>query len=276
MADETPPRTVVLFHWQDAVSPGVLARLDAAGFHVQPHRPAGPSLLQDVAVAAPVAILIDLDRRPATGRDLALFLRQRKATRALPLILVGGDPAPVAAMRDLLPDATYTPWADIVPALQQALATPPRDLVVPRSQFVPYAGRSTAAKLGLRPGGAALLVAAPAGVVAALEPLPAGVEVITVARDQPIKRPAQAILLWFVRSRAELARDLAAVADQTQAGPVWLAWPKQKGSLAGDLTLPWVRQTGLAAGLVDFKICSLDDTWSALCFAWRGPPEETA
>jgi hypothetical protein len=50
---------------------------------------------------------------------------------------------------------------------------------------------------------------------------------------------------------------------------LWMIWPKKSSKLASDLTQQIIRETGLSHGLVDYKICSLDDTWTGLCFAKR-------
>jgi len=52
-------------------------------------------------------------------------------------------------------------------------------------------------------------------------------------------------------------------------GPVWIAWPKKSSDLAGDVSEKDVRALGLKAGMVDYKICAIDATWSGLCFALR-------
>jgi hypothetical protein len=52
---------------------------------------------------------------------------------------------------------------------------------------------------------------------------------------------------------------------------LWLIWPKKTSALAGDLGEKQVREMGLAAGLVDFKICAVDEVWSGLAFALRKP-----
>ena len=52
-------------------------------------------------------------------------------------------------------------------------------------------------------------------------------------------------------------------------GSVWIAWPKKSSSIVTDLTPQHIRETGLASGLVDYKICAIDETWSGLRFARR-------
>jgi hypothetical protein len=47
---------------------------------------------------------------------------------------------------------------------------------------------------------------------------------------------------------------------------LWILWPKQTSKLQTDLGQQLVQEAGLAAGMVDFKICSIDETWSGLRF----------
>jgi cytolysin (calcineurin-like family phosphatase) len=53
------------------------------------------------------------------------------------------------------------------------------------------------------------------------------------------------------------------------AGGLWIAWPKRTSAMATGLSQADVRKIGLAAGLVDYKVCAIDETWSGLKFAWR-------
>ena len=71
----------------------------------------------------------------------------------------------------------------------------------------------------------------------------------------------------FVRSRRELEAQLVAVGRTAAARQTaWFAWPKKASAVKTDLDGNVVRETGLSAGLVDFKVCSIDDTWSGLAF----------
>ena len=65
-------------------------------------------------------------------------------------------------------------------------------------------------------------------------------------------------------SRRDLARRFDAVAEAVGEGTLWVAWPKQSSDLAGDLTEDGVRDVALPSGLVDTKVCAIDDTWSGL------------
>ena len=78
------------------------------------------------------------------------------------------------------------------------------------------------------------------------------------------------VILAFVRSAAALGRELPALARGMRQGrTLWIVWPKKTSPLAGDLGEAKVREMGLAASLVDYKVCAVDETWCGLAFAAR-------
>jgi CheY-like chemotaxis protein len=255
--------SVRLIHWHPAEAQERAGRLQALGFQVHHAAPNPPVLLKELAANPPAAVVIDLSRLPSQGRDLAVLLRERKGTRGIPLVFVGGEPEKVARLRALLPDATYTSWEEIGEALAQAIAQPPAAPVVPGSTFAAYAGRPLAAKLGIKANTVLTLVGAPEGFAAKLGELPPGVEV----RQESVA--GGDLTVWFVRWREELAGGLWRTAAAIGQGALWIAWPKKAAGLASDLSQQMVREAGLAAGLVDYKVCAVDETWSALLFRRR-------
>jgi hypothetical protein len=76
--------------------------------------------------------------------------------------------------------------------------------------------------------------------------------------------------MWFVRSSKELSRGIRKIAADLDQGLIWIAWPKKTSTIASDLSQVAVRSVGLANGLVDFKVCAIDATWSGLLFKRRG------
>ena len=122
-----------------------------------------------------------------------------------------------------------------------------------------YSGTPLPRKLGLKPGMRVAWPTAPAHFEGLLGPLPDGVRV---------KRRATAPLdlaVVFVTRRADLARRLpglqAAIAPD---GAVWAAWPKRASGVQTDMTEDVVRELALPLGLVDVKVCAIDETWSGL------------
>jgi hypothetical protein len=107
------------------------------------------------------------------------------------------------------------------------------------------------------------LVGAPERFAGTLEGLP---EDVTI---RPDARGSADLTLWFVRSRRDLARRIARMAGRAEAGGLWILWPKRMSGVPTDLTQEDVRRAGLGAGLVDYKVCAVDATWSAFRFARR-------
>ena len=252
-----------LIHWNSAEAQARAATLQAAGYAVAYDLADSMALLQQLRNDPPAAIVIDLTRQPSHGRDMALALRGYRDTRNVPLVLVEGDPQKVERIRELLPDATYTTWSRIRSALKRAIAHPPAAPIVPRSRMEGYAGKPLAVKLGMRAGLTVDLQGAPAGFRELLGELPAGVSV----RDGV--QAGCDLALWFVRSRGDLQSGMDGMAARLGDRPLWIIWPKQGSALAGDLTQQDVRQAGLAAGWVDYKVCAVDATWSGLLFRRR-------
>ncbi len=81
------------------------------------------------------------------------------------------------------------------------------------------------------------------------------------------------LIVWFIRLRIELLERITEMRNLTGNGGLWIAWPKKasrkEGGIVSDLTENIVRDTGLAVGLVDYKVCAIDATWSGLKFAVR-------
>src|SRR4051794_28465675 len=127
-----------------------------------------------------------------------------------------------------------------------------------------YSGTPLPQKLGIKPGARVALVRAPEKFERQLAPLPEGVRLRTQARG------AQDVVLFFATREAELERRFDGLARSVApAGGLWIAWPKRTASVATDLREGLVREIGLAHGLVDNKVCAVDDTWSGLRFVYR-------
>jgi len=255
-------RFVRLIHRRSKTGTERVERLRALGYDVDDEPFAGVRSLVRMAAAPPDVVVIELGHAPSQGRDVAIAIRERKGTRRVPLVFVDGDPAKVDAIRALLPDAVYAPWDKIDKAVARAIARPPAHPVVPSSRLAGYAGTPLPKKLGIKAGVRVALIGAPGLIAATLGELPAGVVLLGTADGADL-------VVWFVRSRAELEEGIEAMAAREPSRGLWIAWPKRTSALAGDLGQRDVRAAGLAAGLVDHKVCSVDVTWSGLRFARR-------
>jgi hypothetical protein len=129
-----------------------------------------------------------------------------------------------------------------------------------------YAGSPLLKKLDIKPDLAVALVAAPEGFEDLLGELPEG----ATLRTRMTKETGLAI--WFIRSR----RELDVTADYLGArlcggGSAWVVYPKQTGQYRVDFNLNDVRATMLEAGMVDYKVCSVDADWTGLKFTRKKP-----
>lgn len=266
---------VRLVHWNEAEAKERAKLLRAAGYEAAFQLPAGPAFLRELRERLYAAVVIDLSRLPSHGRELAMSIRVQKSTRHLPLVFLGGDAEKVGRIRALLPDATYTEWSRVRTALRHAIAHPPAAPVAPSSVLAAYAGTPLVKKLGIKPQSVVALVGAPAGFSKTLGALPSG------AKLRASTSGRCDLALWFTRTRREMERGVRPLAARTGAAPLWILWPKKqsvrarsprsnhgrrKAAPTSDLTQQIVREVAMARGLVDYKICAVDNTWSGLLF----------
>ncbi|MGD0993463.1 MAG: DUF3052 domain-containing protein [Gemmatimonadales bacterium] len=122
-----------------------------------------------------------------------------------------------------------------------------------------YSKRSLVDKLGIKPGASVLILEAPKGYANTLGPLPTGVAVAKALKAH------LTFIHLFVTKRADLERRFAALQKAlAPAGMLWISWPKKASGVPTDVTEDVVREVALARGLVDVKVCAVDDTWSGL------------
>jgi len=211
----------------------------------------------------PDTFIIALDRRPSNGVAIGVLIRQRKTVRDVPIVFAGGTRESVSAARRLLPDARYTRWGSVTGAVSAASGRAHRKLAVPGTMDG-YSGTPLARKLGIRGGLDIALLGAPDDFESTLGDLPEGVRLRREARGAPD------LVLVFTKSRAELQRRLPVARRLAGTrGNMWLAWPKKTSGVHTDLNFDVVQKLGLGTGMVDFKICAIDATWSGLRFGQK-------
>lgn len=127
-----------------------------------------------------------------------------------------------------------------------------------------YSGTPLARKLGYKAGDNACAIGAPANYRKLLAPLPAGVTFgarLTKAHD---------LVHVFTARKAELARTLATCRKTLGPGAtIWISWPKKASKVPTDITEDTIRALALPMGLVDVKVCAVDETWSGLKLVLR-------
>ncbi|HWN99268.1 MAG TPA: DUF3052 domain-containing protein [Blastocatellia bacterium] len=127
-----------------------------------------------------------------------------------------------------------------------------------------YSGTPLAKKLGIKEGFRVALVGAPKGFRGELEGLPKNVKFVTSIEA------SLDLIVFFAKSRSELMANFSRLAAKlAPAGMLWISWPKKASGFATDLSDGIVRQTGLDEGLVDTKVCAVNDVWSGLKFVIR-------
>ena len=136
-----------------------------------------------------------------------------------------------------------------------------------------YSGTPLPKKLGIKPGFRVQLVSAPADV---LEELREALASCAMVRDGKRKGSNHGdndpldFAMLFTKSQADLKREFRRVEKMLQpAGMLWVSWPKKSSGVASDLDDNSVREIGLAAGLVDVKVCAVTEIWSGLKFVRR-------
>jgi hypothetical protein len=122
-----------------------------------------------------------------------------------------------------------------------------------------YSGTPLVQKLGIKEGHKVALVGAPSGFDLGM--LPTGATLQNGLRG---KTPLDVIVV-FVKTRDDLVNQIAACRPRMQeAAGMWIGWPKKSSGVATDIVEQTIRDVALPTGLVDNKVCAIDDTWSGL------------
>ena len=122
-----------------------------------------------------------------------------------------------------------------------------------------YSGTPLATKLGIKSGCRVFLSNAPKNYAALVAPLPDGVQMaarISASTD---------LVHLFITDRRELERTLRRVLTKSRSdAPIWVSWPKKSSGVPTDITEDTIRAVALPMGLVDIKVCAVDEVWSGL------------
>jgi hypothetical protein len=252
---------VRLFHWNAEEAATFIASLQAAGHKVDYDEKIVPGLFSGIRNSPPEAFVIFLARLPSQGREVATALRGFKATRHVPIVFVDGVPEKVETVRSHLPDAVYTSRGRMATALRKALAHPPASPVVPTQMMDRYAARTAAQKLGIAEGASVALLDPPRDYGKVLGQIPNRVTFVEGGG------PGCAVTLWFVQDAQAYQSALPRVRTLAGRTKLWILWPKRRNREPAAISEQIVRDAALALGLVDYKICSVNERWSALAFA---------
>ena len=127
-----------------------------------------------------------------------------------------------------------------------------------------YSKRSLVDKLGIKPGNRVYLGNMPSDYLSLLGPLPSGTRLV-----KSLAAPCE-FIQFFVKDKAELEASFPKFKKAlTPDGTLWISWPKAASKVPTDLNENVAREIGLRTGLVDVKVCAVDDVWSGLKFVFR-------
>ena len=152
---------VRVIHWREAEAKPLLDACRGAGFEVDYLPGDGGATCRAIRAKLPDVFAIDLSRRPSHGLELAIWLRNTKQTRPIPIIFIGGEETKVSKLRAVLPDATYCELPKVVATLKKVIRAASRSPVTPTPIMNRYSERSAAQKLGIVEGGKVTVIEAP-------------------------------------------------------------------------------------------------------------------
>ncbi len=248
---------VRLIHWKASEATELLENLKSTAYKVSYQEQADSTLLTKLKSLPPDAVVIDLSRLPSRGREFAVALRGSKSTRHIPIVFVDGAPEKVEAVRRMLPDAAYTSRSRLAIVLKKAIQNAPADPVIPARMMERYAGKTACAKLGIGAGARVAVIDPPANYPLVIGETPGGFE---------FQENGQCpVTLWFVQDLAAWRSALRRIRGLAGGSKLWILWRKRT-----EITLKRLREDAAAVGLVDYKICSVNQTWSGTLFAIRG------
>lgn len=252
---------VRLLHWNanEAATHRELLRI--AGYDVEYDHEFRPGMMRLWRESPPDAFVIDLSRLPSQGREIAIALRQSPVTRCIPIVFCDGVEEKVRRIQAELPDAVYCRSGTLRSSLKRAIANPPKNPVKPTSMMDRYASKTAAQKLGVKESSSIALIDPPQDYKRVLGEMPANVELL---EDTGVIAP---VTLCFVREVDSLQRTLSAVRELAGATKLWILWPKKAFQAGGTVTERLLREHAIQLGLVDYKICSVNQVWSAMLFA---------
>jgi CheY-like chemotaxis protein len=255
-------------HWNAAEADEYIEKLRNQGFDVEYDERPNSHHFAEWRTTPPDLFLIDLTRLPSHGREAGVALRNYKALRTVPIVFLDGEPEKAEQVKQILPDAIYVQAAKLVPTLKRVLRTGPvKQAAKPVAMMERYGNRSIAQKVGIEPHSAVALWESPGQIEQMLEGLPDGVHWV----EPDDERATLAIL--FARDEESVDEAFLLALRHPHLKKIWVArrkagtGPKKLGAVSENL----VRETGLARGFVDYKVCALSNEWSGLLFARKKP-----
>ena len=256
---------VRLICWKEDLARERAALLKAARLEVDASPLNTSRLIGRIMENPPSAIVIDLDRMPSHGLAVGVVLR-RSVIRAPHSAGIrrrrGGKsrPHPPGIARCRLHSLERHR-----PSVRRAVKSAPADPVKPRPLMERYESSGLVRKLGLKPGMVCALIQAPEGFEESIDDLPEDSRISAEDRRRTPASPSGS----YAPARKWNSPPTAPALRLPQGASLWIVYPKRSGRYSADFTLTDVRAAALSVGLVDYKICAVDDDWTGLKFARR-------
>jgi hypothetical protein len=261
-----------LLSFKAALVPERSKLLRSAGFTVNADPMRSASGIVGHFKANPVdAVVIDLDRLPSQGREMAIVLRNSKSTRPIPIVFVGGLEEKVSRLRNEMPDATYAEWnRQLAPAIHRAIASAPSAPIQPTPHMQRFSGSNLVHKLGITENMPVPIIGDSASITELLDPLPPGA---TLTRRIA---PETKLALYVVHSLSDASAAYDhATAHLPQPASFWIIHPKRTPKQSVDFTQEDIRLDGVNRGFVDYKVCAVSDLLSGLKFTRPRRPKKS-
>ncbi|WP_158748854.1 hypothetical protein [Acidobacterium sp. S8] len=255
---------VRLVSWNDEIARQHSQEISQLGYRVEASSLHGTSAyITHFSSLSPAIVLIDLDRLPSHGREVAIVLRRSKTTRHIPIVFAGGLEEKVARLHSELPDAVFTSWKQVKKALKQAITSPPIAPVHPVPHMQRWSHSSLTRKLGIFEKMDIALIGDMDGEIAEIiGELPE--DAVLGSRITETTR----LVLYVAHSlRETLAEVHHAQAHLPEGASFWIIHRKSAAKQRSDFNQNDVREAGLDGGFVDYKVCSVNSQWSGLKFA---------
>jgi CheY-like chemotaxis protein len=251
-----------VIHFKAAEAGSLIEGLRTAGHEVEYDQKVDTALFRVIRSAPPNAFVIDLTRMPSHGRAVAVLMRQSPKTRHIPTVFVDGEAEKIALIRRQLPDAIYTTRAKLRSAVKAALSSRVENPVAPGPIFS-YHTRTAAEKIGIPKGATVGVIDPPRDYLRVIGALPDGVEFVEGAQA------GCQLLLWFLHNPDTYLEMLPRMRAWVAKARLWVLWKKGGTTRAGAVTQPLIREAAMEMGLVDYKICSVDKTWSGIALTLK-------
>jgi CheY-like chemotaxis protein len=253
-------QVVRVIHWNAQEASALLSILRKHGLTVEYDERFSTRLLQHCRSSPPSAFVIDLSRSPSHGREVAAVLRQSPKTRHVPIVFCDGQPDKTDRIRKIFPDATFCARDQVLAAVKSA--KPVENPIRPIAMMERFGNRTAAQKLGITKGSTIALIDPPRDALTALGEIPADVRFCDEEEDRDVT-------LCFVHDIDSAREKLSGVRRLASKSRLWILWRKKGAAGASGVSGNLIREIGIDLGLVDYKICAVNDVWSAMVFAKR-------